>query len=367
MMRPGANQKHLINGLHYKVPDMLKGRDEKEVRMLEMKIKIHQAKDLAVSDFRMGYIPIGSDPYVKVRLMKHGYCNIGGESVLYLGKTKVVDKNVNPVWEQTFSATVPLDTISEDALFHLKLFDKDSNSKDDPLGAVKVPIIMPNLDDGETFTGKGWYEVEKTANGEDAQGQVQCTIKLSPSRQIVRGAVKLNEHFYVVKMKVMQAEKLAARDANFFGLNASSDPYVEVRLVTQKNDRSHREDFLENGRDISNDGVLALGATEYIQKTLNPVWNETFSTKLPIDELDSKLAHFLLTIYDRDQHSKDDLMGVVKVPLEPIMERVTPDKPFCSYTHWYDVPPDSAKGEVASGKIRCKVSIALQKAGQAIH
>ena len=138
MKTTGRESKGLVNGLHSKVPDMLKSsnkkrtpkaKTKKEVTMLELKIKIIKARDLAVSDFAMGFIPIGSDPYVKVRLMKNGYCNIGEESVVYLGKTNVVEQTVNPVWDQVFTATVPRDSINEkDALFHLKLFDKDQDS-----------------------------------------------------------------------------------------------------------------------------------------------------------------------------------------------------------------------------------------------
>lgn len=86
---------------------------------------------------------------------------------------------------------------------------------------------------------------------------------------------------------VHQAEELPALD-----MGGTSDPYVKVYLLPDKKKKFE---------------------TKVHRKTLNPVFNENFTFKLPYADAMSKTLVF--AIYDFDRFSKHDQIGEVKVPL----------------------------------------------------
>ncbi|XP_037903939.1 synaptotagmin 1-like isoform X1 [Hermetia illucens] len=87
---------------------------------------------------------------------------------------------------------------------------------------------------------------------------------------------------------VLQAEELPALD-----MGGTSDPYVKVYLLPDKKKKFE---------------------TKVHRKTLNPVFNETFTFKnLPYADAMNKTLVF--AIFDFDRFSKHDQIGEVKVPL----------------------------------------------------
>jgi len=139
-----------------------------------------------------------------------------------------------------------------------------------------------------------------------------------------------------LELVVIQAEGLAIKDHAMGGLiPMSSDPYVEVRLYPE-------------GDETPVDEILFLGKTEVREKNLSPHWDETFSKTFRAKDVTID-AYFLLTFMDCDQNEKksnDDLMGRVKVPCHTKLTRM-------EETTWHPIPPDSADGEEASGKVEC--------------
>ncbi|XP_076466121.1 synaptotagmin-1-like isoform X4 [Babylonia areolata] len=93
-----------------------------------------------------------------------------------------------------------------------------------------------------------------------------------------------------LSVTVIQAADLPGMD-----MSGTSDPYVKVFLAPDKKKKYE---------------------TKVHRKTLNPVFNETFTFKAPYAEIGSKTLTF--AIYDFDRFSKHDQIGLVKVPLNSV-------------------------------------------------
>lgn len=85
---------------------------------------------MAVQDF------LTSDPFAVV--------TIGNQTI---GRTKVVMRNLNPVWNEQFAT--PL--LHNHAKLRVSLYDFDYSSSDDDLGYVEVNLASISLDDTENF------------------------------------------------------------------------------------------------------------------------------------------------------------------------------------------------------------------------
>ncbi|KAJ6813246.1 GTPase activating protein 1-like [Iris pallida] len=84
-----------------------------------LKVKIQKGVDLAIRDVRMS-----SDPYVVLRMGKQKL------------KTKVIKRNVNPVWNEELTLSVEDPNLP----VRLEVFDRDRFSADDPMGVAEFSI-----------------------------------------------------------------------------------------------------------------------------------------------------------------------------------------------------------------------------------
>uniref|UniRef100_A0A8D0GPR2 Synaptotagmin 3 n=1 Tax=Sphenodon punctatus TaxID=8508 RepID=A0A8D0GPR2_SPHPU len=91
-------------------------------------------------------------------------------------------------------------------------------------------------------------------------------------------------------VRILRALDLAAKDSNGF-----SDPYVKMYLLPDRKKKFQ---------------------TKVHRKTLNPVFNETFSFNVPFAELPSRKLHF--SVYDFDRFTRHDLIG--QVVLDNLLE-----------------------------------------------
>lgn len=105
-----------------------------------MKLVVHviEARNLLAMDLN-GL----SDPYVKIQLGKQR------------AKTKVVKKNLSPVWDEDFSFRVG--DLSEELT--VSVLDEDKIFNDDFLGQVKVPLSKV-LDADNLSLGTQWYQLQ---------------------------------------------------------------------------------------------------------------------------------------------------------------------------------------------------------------
>ncbi|XP_069800979.1 synaptotagmin-2-like isoform X2 [Dendropsophus ebraccatus] len=93
-----------------------------------------------------------------------------------------------------------------------------------------------------------------------------------------------------IQVGVIQATELPALD-----MGGTSDPYVKVFFLPDKKKKYE---------------------TKVHRKTLNPIFNETFTFKIPYQELGGKTL--CMSIYDFDRFSKHDIIGEVKVAMNTV-------------------------------------------------
>ncbi|KAH6656410.1 hypothetical protein BKA67DRAFT_654749 [Truncatella angustata] len=127
---------------------MLQGDDiQKETEALGIIfIRIHKAVGLSKQD-RRGSEGGGSDPYITVSFSKFGkpmYC------------TRVIQDDLNPVFEETCALMVTADLIKADEQLSMELWDSDRSSADDVVG--KVELSMQKL---IQHPGKMYQQVSK--------------------------------------------------------------------------------------------------------------------------------------------------------------------------------------------------------------
>ncbi|KAI2473387.1 hypothetical protein F4781DRAFT_189862 [Annulohypoxylon bovei var. microspora] len=111
---------------------MLTGDDiQKETSALGILfIRIHKATGLSKQD-RRGSDGGGSDPYITVSFSKFGkpmYC------------TRVIQDDLNPVFEETCALSVTADLIKADEQLSMELWDSDRSSADDVVGKVELSL-----------------------------------------------------------------------------------------------------------------------------------------------------------------------------------------------------------------------------------
>lgn len=111
---------------------LLQGDDiQKETEALGVLwIRIHRATGLSKQD-RRGSEGGGSDPYITVSFSKYGkpmYC------------TRVIQDDLNPVWEETCALLVTPDLIKVDEQLSMELWDSDRTTSDDIVGKVELSM-----------------------------------------------------------------------------------------------------------------------------------------------------------------------------------------------------------------------------------
>ncbi|TKR88855.1 hypothetical protein L596_013031 [Steinernema carpocapsae] len=112
---------------------------------------------------------------------------------------------------------------------------------------------------------------------------------------------------------IIQAEELPAMD-----LGGTSDPYVKIFLLPDKKKKFQ---------------------TKVQRKSLNPVFNESFTFKVPYSEIGGQTL--VMNVFDFDRFGKHDQIGQVSVPLGKIDLASTIEK-----TERIESPPENRLGEV---------------------
>ncbi|NXO24275.1 PCLO protein, partial [Cisticola juncidis] len=118
--------------------------------------------------------------------------------------------------------------------------------------------------------------------------------------------INYDKHLGNLIIHILQARNLAPRDNNGY-----SDPFVKVYLLP--------------GRGKGNVGVIFLAdaeykrRTKYIQKSLNPEWNQTVIYKsISMEQLKKKTLE--VTVWDYDRFSSNDFLGEVLIELSSISQ-----------------------------------------------
>ncbi|XP_068132728.1 synaptotagmin-1 isoform X2 [Hyperolius riggenbachi] len=132
-------------------------------------------------------------------------------------------------------------------------------------------------DDDDAETGLTDGEDKEKPKEEEKLGKLQYSLDYDfQNNQLMVG--------------IIQAAELPALD-----MGGTSDPYVKLFLLPDKKKKFE---------------------TKVHRKTLNPVFNEQFTFKVPYAELGGKTL--VMTVYDFDRFSKHDIIGEVKIPMSSV-------------------------------------------------
>jgi Ca2+-dependent lipid-binding protein len=245
-------------------------------------VVVQRAKSLKAMD-RGGT----SDPYAVVRLLHtlpKEFC-----------KTKVVSKELNPVWNAAFDLISP--NLHCEHLI-VAVYDKDY-IRNDLIGQVSISLAqLMSFPGGQREvplklggTEALWYDIKMdtdqhrvTDQSLETRGKVQLRIDLLsiPPPQPLR--------FFILTVTVHEGRALAARDKG-----GTSDPYVIIRFQQQQ----HR--------------------TREMKKNLNPKWAETFVLDLVTAGL-CPLEPVMLSVWDKNSFTVDELIGEVSINVEHVLQ-----------------------------------------------
>ncbi|XP_014372744.1 synaptotagmin-5 [Alligator sinensis] len=153
---------------------------------------------------------------------------------------------------------------------------------------VKAQINMKEVKDlGKSYIDKVQPDIEDLD-----PALVQEPKEEKPQEKLGKLQYSLDYNFQNGQLVVgiLQAADLPALD-----LGGTSDPYVKVFLLPEKK-KKHE--------------------TKVHRKTLNPIFHETFTFKIPYAELGGRTL--VMAVYDFDRFSKHDAIGEVRVPMSSV-------------------------------------------------
>ncbi|XP_076373658.1 multiple C2 and transmembrane domain-containing protein 1-like [Tachypleus tridentatus] len=230
-----------------------------------------------------------SDPYVKFKL--------GGRQ---LYKSRTIPKTLNPYWDEFFS--LPVEDVFQPLYVHV--YDYDFGLQDDYMGSAQVDltfldlnkptdVILPLTDSGLPDDPKQWGSITLTLTlipktQVDKEQYFNKSLKVTGDATLKKQKMQLWDS--VMTIVLVEGKNLLPMDENGF-----SDPYVKFRLGNEK----YRS-------------KVAI-------KTLNPKWMEQFDLHMYSDQ--SKMLE--ITVWDKDYHNKDDIMGRCTVDLNTLEKETT--------------------------------------------
>uniref|UniRef100_UPI00358F0B33 synaptotagmin-10-like n=1 Tax=Myxine glutinosa TaxID=7769 RepID=UPI00358F0B33 len=227
-----------------------------DFQMEQLFVRIVQALDLPIKDFSGS-----SDPYVKLYLLPDRKRKF---------QTKVHRKTLNPVFEETFSFTVPHAHLHSHAL-HFSIFDFDRFTRHDMIGQV----VVHNLGEAVEMSSVDglWRDVECVLEEKDDLGEIMFSLCYLPTA----GRLTLT---------VIKGRNLKAMD-----ITGASDPYVKVSLICE-------------GR------RLKKKKTSTKRNTLNPVYNEAIVFDVPPESVEQ--VSLLVAVVDYDRVGYNETIGVCR-------------------------------------------------------
>ncbi|XP_031373078.1 FT-interacting protein 1-like [Punica granatum] len=259
-------------------------------QMFYLYARVVKAKDLPSSA-----ITGSCDPYVEVKLGN------------YKGRTKHLDKKMNPEWNQVFAFSK--DQIQSSVL-EVFVKDKEMVGRDDYIGRVvfdlnEVPTRLPP----DSPLAPQWYRLEDR-RGAKVRGDIMLAVWIGtqadegfPEAWHSNAASVRGEGIFSVRSKVYVSPKLW---------------YLRVNVIEAQDvipsDRARLPEVLVKAQV----GSQVIRTKVCPTQTTNPVWNEdlVFVVAEPFEE------HLLVTIEDRVHPSKEEVLGKISLPLETFEKRL---------------------------------------------
>ncbi|KAF1945407.1 meiotically up-regulated gene 190 protein [Clathrospora elynae] len=233
--------------------DMMMGDDFKKDTIAQgvIMVRIKYAFEFKEGDAGIGPFGGSADPYVSVGWAKFGKA---------LWSTRILQKNMEPSWDETFFVCVTPDELNVDERLRLQLWDSDRTTADDDLGRIEVDL--KDLMKSEETNGRmhdredGFKALEA---GEGMPGKLSWSVGYFSKTRITDGQLTAQEEDPDVK-SMDQLKKKVYAEAEKKLREASKDHQHEVEQQKAE-DFKNRQDQLIIASPPSEDypsGILSI-------------------------------------------------------------------------------------------------------------
>jgi len=256
--------------------------------------------------------------------------------VLQIGKAEqkstTKQKSLNPVWLERFN--FPCETPA--AKLVLRVDDEDKLSSNDTMGRLTLPL--KKLWSKKPM--RRWFTLcDKHGEPDAALGDVEVYMRWvhnpalgdDVAAPFGDDAIVNSDHPdkapNELNVYVVRAKNLLAVDKSNFGRGASSDPYVVVEVGKEKvrvfGFRRPVRAPLPSPPPPSPPTPPRQRKTNAKKRDLNPIWKHKF--KLPAAD---PALRCLVSVYDKDLASGDDVIGYTSIPMLPLQSKTTVSRWF---------------------------------------
>ncbi|XP_053532604.1 synaptotagmin-17 [Ictalurus punctatus] len=219
-------------------------------------VRVIEARDLPPPGAGVAH----SNPYVKMSLLPDHKNS---------RQTGVKRKTQNPVFEERFTFELPFLEAQRRTLL-LSVLDFDKFSRHCVIGKVTLPLSEVDLVKG----GHWWKALVPSSQNELELGELLLSLNYLPS------AGRLN-------VDVIRAKQLLQTD-----MCQGSDPFVKVQLVAGLK-------------------LVKTKKTSCMRGTIDPYFNESFSFRVPHEELSE--VSLVFTVYGHNMKSSNDFVGRIVI------------------------------------------------------
>eukprot|EP00029_Vermamoeba_vermiformis_P005745 TRINITY_DN2080_c0_g1_i1.p1 TRINITY_DN2080_c0_g1~~TRINITY_DN2080_c0_g1_i1.p1 ORF type:complete len:797 (+),score=175.95 TRINITY_DN2080_c0_g1_i1:124-2391(+) len=249
-------------------------------RVCTIKVKVAEAKNLRAKD-----ITGTSDPYCVVFIDEEKRA-----------RTQTITKSLNPAWLQEYELIVK----PEAREISFKVYDEDTNKKDDFIGQVMIDV--EELKDG--LPHEQWFNLSPKANR--GEGSVRLILKYLP--------VAVDN----LVVQVLSASKLGGSE-----FKGTMDAICKL-WIGNPSDKSKGQTY----------------STTTIKNTINPIWAESFAFKLDPEQLSNDKLLLIVRLYNENKSGllgllggntkkkKRSFLGQISIPLTNIVSDAATD------SHW---------------------------------
>lgn len=272
-------------------------------QMFYLYVRVVKAKSLPP-----GSITGSCDPYAEVKLGN------------YRGRTKHLDKKLNPEWNQVFAFSKERIQSSTLEVF---VKDREMLGRDDYIGRVvfdlnEIPTRVPP----DSPLAPQWYRLEDRRGGGKVRGDIMVAVWMG---------TQADEAF---------SEAWHSDAASVYGEGVSSirsKVYVSPKLWYLRVNVIEAQDIVPSDRSRLPDvfvkaqvGNQVLRTKICPVRTTNPLWNEdlVFVAAEPFEE------QLVITVEDRLHPSKEEVLGKINLPLTTFEKRLD-HRPV--HSHWFNL------------------------------
>ncbi|KFP99342.1 Protein piccolo, partial [Haliaeetus albicilla] len=209
---------------------------------------------------------------------------------------KAVDKAKSPgVDPKQLAAELQKVSLQQSPLVASSGVEKGSHVHSGTTSATSSAVPSPGQP-GSPSVSKKRHSSKPTETMKSASHPITGEIQLQ---------INYDKHLGNLIIHILQARNLAPRDNNGY-----SDPFVKVYLLPGRGE-CHGVIFLADAE--------YKRRTKYIQKSLNPEWNQTVIYKnISMEQLKKKTLE--VTVWDYDRFSSNDFLGEVLIELSSVSQ-----------------------------------------------